>query len=69
MQVVSTLLLIYFGKPRLEHTIKTNFITFQTDAPEVCSILTFYKSLGLTSPPRFGCDFLRKIFLILYSIN
>ena len=69
MQMVSTLLLIYFGKPRLEHTIKTNFITFQTDDLEVCSILIFYKSLGLASLPRFGCDFLRKIFLMLYSIN
>ena len=28
-QVVSTLVLVYFGRPRLGHTIKTNFIKFQ----------------------------------------
>ena len=27
---VSTLVLIYFVRPRLGHTIKTNLITFQT---------------------------------------
>ena len=40
-QVVCTLVLIYFGRPRLGHTIKTNFITFQTVDPEICPISIF----------------------------
>ena len=38
-----TLVLIYIGRPLLGHTIKTNFITFQTVDLEICSIFTFYK--------------------------
>ena len=41
--MVSTLVLIYFGRLRLGHAIKTNPITFQTVDPEMCSILLFYK--------------------------
>ena len=41
--MVSTLVLIYFGIPRLGHTIKKNLIAFLTDDPEICSILIFYK--------------------------
>ena len=44
-QVVSTLLLIYFGRARLRHTIKTNFKTFQTVDQEVCSNLIFYEKV------------------------
>ena len=47
MQVVSTFLL-YFGKPQLGHTTKTNSITFQTVDLEICSILIFYKRSGTT---------------------
>ena len=43
-QVVCTLVLIYFGRPRLGHTIKTNFI-LQTVDPEICSILILYKGV------------------------
>ena len=39
------LALIHFGRPRLRHTIKANFITFQTIDSEICSILTFHKSV------------------------
>ena len=41
--MVSTLVLIYLDRRRLELTIKTNFITFQTDDPDIFSILVFYK--------------------------
>ena len=27
------------------------------------------KDLGIVSPPHFAYDFLRKMFLMLYSIN
>ena len=43
--MVSTLVLTHFGRPALGHTIKTNFITFQTVDLEICSILIFYKSV------------------------
>ena len=32
-----------FGRPRIEHPVKTNYITFQPVNPETCSILIFYK--------------------------
>ena len=35
-------------------------------------MLNFYfleKDLGIVSLPHFVCDFLRKMFLMLYSIN
>ena len=41
--MVSTLILIYLGKRRLGHAMKTNFITFETVDPEKCSILIFYE--------------------------
>ena len=44
-QVVSTLNLMYFGRPQIEHTIKARFITFQTVDLEIWSILIFYKKV------------------------
>ena len=64
------IVLTYFDRPRLEHTVKTNFTTFQTVNPEIRSILNFLeKGLGLASPPHFVHDYSRKIFLIFCSIN
>ena len=45
-QVVSTLILIYFRRPALEHATKTNCITFQTVDPEICSISISSKSVS-----------------------
>ena len=42
-QVLSTLVLIYFSRPRFGDTIKAKFITFQSVYPDVYSILTFCK--------------------------
>ena len=44
-QVVSTLVLIYFGRAPLGHLIKTNFITFQTVDPDIFSIFILYKKV------------------------
>ena len=44
-QAIITLLLIYFGRFRLGHTIKINFITFETADPKIFLILIFYKSV------------------------
>ena len=42
-QVVSTFVSLYFGRPPLGRTIKTNFITLQIVDPELRSILIFHK--------------------------
>ena len=61
---------IYSGRPQLGDKIKTIFITFQTDDPEINSSLIFYKRvLRLGSAPHFAFDFPRKVFLILYFFN
>ena len=63
-----TLVLIYFDRPPLRHTIKRSFITIQTVDLEIGSILISYKG----SRPTFYLfvyNFSKKIFLILYSIN
>ena len=40
-QGVSSLVLIYFGRPRFPHTIKSNCTTFQAVDPDIWSILIF----------------------------
>ena len=37
------LVLMYFGRPALGLTVKTNFIIFQAVDMEICSIFIFYK--------------------------
>ena len=56
-QVTCTLVLIYFGSPRLEYN------------KNELSILVLKKVLGIDSPPHFVHDFSRKMFLMLYSNN
>ena len=46
------LVLIYFSRPRLGHTIKTKF-TFQTVDPEICSILISHAFIYLLT--KFNC--------------
>ena len=40
-QVVGTLVSIYFGSPRLGHTIETNDVKLETVDPEIYSIVSF----------------------------
>ena len=40
-QVVDTVILIYFGSPRLEHTIKANCTKLQNVDPEIGTNLIF----------------------------
>ena len=42
---VSTYVLIYFGRLRLEYTMETNFITLQTVDPEIRPVLIFDKTV------------------------
>ena len=44
-QVVSTLILIYFGSSRRGHIIKVNCRKFQTVDPEIWSILIFVEQV------------------------
>ena len=68
--MASTLVPRYFGRPRLDHTIKVNFVTFQTVDQKTCSISMFYKKIwDLILQYILRMIFLRKIFLMLYSIN
>ena len=66
--MVSTLLLINFGRTRFDYTVNSKFIKFQIADPEIFSILIFLKDLELASRPHFVYYFSRKIFR-LYSIN
>ena len=58
-----SIVLIYFDRYRLTHTIKTNFMPLQNVDPEIYSIMTFLeKGMELASPPNkeisFSCYFL-----------
>ena len=53
MHVANTSVLIYFGRPSLGDTIKTNSITFQVADPEICSILILKKVSGTSFPTTF----------------
>ena len=68
-QVVSTLVSIYFGNPRLDDTIKTNYWKIQTADLEIYSILIFNKRSVTISLPHFVYGFSRKIFPMICSIN
>ena len=60
----NTLILIYFGKLQLGHTIKTNSKIFQTLYPDIYSIF-FMKGYGTSfSITHFKYAFSRKIFLL-----
>ena len=44
-QVIRYLVLVYFDRLGVSHTIKTNFVTFQIANSEIYLILTFYEEL------------------------
>ena len=56
--------LIHFGRPPLGLTIKLNCWS-----RDILNFHFFWKSLGLAFQPQFQYDFLRKIFLMLYTNN
>ena len=51
--------LMYFGSPRLQQTIKTISITFQTVDPEICPTFIFYK--------RFWDKLLHHILCMIFE--
>ena len=67
---VSTLVMIYFGRRRSGHTIKTNLITFSDCwSRDMLNFGFLWKDPGLTSPTHFEYNFSWKIFFMLYSNN
>ena len=67
---MSTLILIYFGRPQLGHKIKTNFTTFQTVDPEISSILIIYKRVGNSFNITFYVWLFKKnIVVVFFSLS
>ena len=64
----STLVLIYFGRPGLGHTVKTNFITFQTVNPAISSILIFHKRVWVQLLRRILCMIFQEKYFQLYTL-
>ena len=67
-QVVSIFVSIYFGSPWLRHTIKTNFIKFNTVDLELCSILSLRKGLRTSFSSTFCMQFLKRIHSLCYLL-
>ena len=60
-KVVSTLFLTYFGRTEIEHTIKTNFITFKTVLIQrYFQFWFFIKEYGTNFPTTFCVRFFEK---------
>ena len=68
-KVVMILVLLYFGRSSLGHTIKTNFMTFQDVYLEICSILYLTKGPGISFSTTFCTWFFKKRFLMLGQIS
>ena len=67
--MISTLVSMYFGSPRLEYKIKINCIKLQTFDVEIWSILIFSKMCGTNLSTTFFYDFSTTVCFTLYSIN
>ena len=67
--MVSTLISIYFGSPRLLHTVKSNCIKFEGTDLEMLNFDFLGKDLRLVYPHHFVYDFSRRMFFMLYFIN
>ena len=69
-QLVGTLVLIYFGRPGLGHTIKNKlYKILDYRSRDKFDFGFLLKGLTLDSPMHFVYDFSRKMFVMLYSIN
>ena len=68
--VVSTLVLIYFGRHLLGYTVKANCIIFEIVDPDMLNFDFFLKkSVEVTSSADFVRDSSRKGFLMFYTIS
>ena len=69
-QMVSTLVSTNFSSPRLGHTIKANCTkNFKCWSRDMLNFYFLEKIMGLVSPSHLAYHFLRKIFLMLHSMN
>ena len=55
-----------FGTPLIEHTVKTNCLTFPTVDPKTCSISIFYKRVGTSFSTIFCTFFFKKNIYIRF---
>ena len=69
LQVVCNLLSIYFDRPQLGYNKNNLHKTLDYWSRDMLNFKFSEKGLGLVSSPNFVDDFLRKMFLMLYSIN
>ena len=67
--MVSNLVLVYFAKPRLVHTIKANYKNLDCWSRDMLNFDFSRKDLRLASLPHFVYNFWRKMFFMVYSIN
>ena len=80
--MVSNLVLIYFGRPPIGHTMKINCIKSEALDLEISSVLSFINRSGtsfpttiqyatelVSPPPHFVFEISRKLFLMLHSVN
>ena len=58
--MVSTLTLIYFGRPRPGHTTKTSYVTFQIFDPEITEFRFFIKGSGTSFSTTFCVWFFKE---------
>ena len=68
-QVISTLVLIYFGRPPFEHIKNKLYNILDCWFRDMLNFDFLEKDLGLVSQSLFLYDFSRKIYFMLYSIN
>ena len=65
-QVISTLVLIYFGRPPPGQTMKINSLTFQTVDLEICLILIFYERVWDWLPHHIQCMIFQEKYFSCY---
>ena len=66
--MVSTFVLIYFGRTQLILTTKADFITFQAVVPEICSILVFNKTVWDQLLHHILCMIFQEKYFACYII-
>ena len=67
--MVCSLVSIIFDSPQLGLQLNKMYKTLEYWSRDICNSDLLEKGLGIVSLPYFVYDFLRKMFLMLYSIN
>ena len=67
--MVCRLVSIYFDSPQVDIRYTQTIWNFRIVIQRYAQFSFLEKSLAIVPPPQFGCDFSRKMLLMLYSIN